>query len=56
MPDTPMEMLRLYYEGVRGCAAGLEFPEEWRRVLYVLLRKPRGDQRLVRKRRHKILL
>ena len=29
----------------------ISFPEEWQRVIYVLLRKPRGDQRLVSKRR-----
>ena len=51
MDGVPDELLRMYYQGIKGCALSSQFPEEWRRVIYVLLRKPKGDQRLVAKRR-----
>ena len=42
---------RLFYQGLLKCAESRDFPEEWMRIIYVLLRKKRGDQRLVAKRR-----
>ena len=50
-PGVPVEVLQLYFQGLRACALSRTFPEAWKRVIYVLLVKPKKDRRLVQERR-----
>ena len=52
----PSDIRRLYYEGLRECVRTRRYPEEWRLVLYVLLKKPGRDARFVGQRREIALL
>ena len=55
-PGVPERVLQLYFQGLRGCALFCKFTEAWKRVIYVLLVKPRKDRRLVQERRDLALM
>ena len=48
--------LREYFETAKACVAERAFPEHWKRMVFVLLRKKHGDQRRIRKRREIALM
>ena len=49
--QAPKWVLKMFYNGLIVAARERVFPKAWEMVIYVLLRKPRGDQRQVCNRR-----
>ena len=47
---------RAYFQVAKTCVTEQEFPEQWKEMVFVLLKKKHGDQRRVRKMREIALM